>query len=327
MLSAGTLAAGMWKYYDVLTNSYSTNLATTNLPATVGGDSTLIALSEGHIPNDATVSQGFLGNITATATGGTSITGSGMPAALAPNEYRNFQVRIVQDTGTPTAVGQRRRIASHTGGAAGAFTVAAWAVTPSATATFVVENDDDKIILLTNQVTVYNYNIAANTWDTATWAAAANARAAGTVADQSFGLTVDNGRNARHSNIFSVRGGNAATVDVFDIAGGATGAWSADIVYGQKATLFNTGTCGAYDPVTQGGKYLYLQVSGTQRFVRLDLLNRALEPWANLRFPQNAATVGSKLHMAYFFDGATKLGFLYSVQQTGANMFSVAAQR
>ena len=44
MLSAGTLAAGVWKYYDIATNSYSGNLATTNLPATINSDSNAVAL-------------------------------------------------------------------------------------------------------------------------------------------------------------------------------------------------------------------------------------------------------------------------------------------
>lgn len=327
MLSAGTLAAGMWKYFDVATNSFSGNLATTNLPATVAIDSQLVPLSEGHTPNDAAVATGFLGNITATASSGTTITGSAMPAALAASEYRNFQVRIVTDTAIPTAVGQRRRISSHTGGATGVFTVAAWAVTPSTNATFVIENDDDKIILFTNQTTIYNYNITANTWDTSTWAAAAAARAAGTVTEQAFGITVDAGRNARHSNIFSIRGGNVATIDVFDIAGAATGSWSADISYGNKATLFTTGTTGAYDAAGNGGKYVYLQVSGGQRYVRLDILNRVLEPFIYLRYTHSTATVGAKMHMAYFIDGATKLAFLYSLRQTGTEQFSVALQR
>lgn len=330
MLGAGTVAANIWRFYDVLTNSLNAvALATANLPATITVDSTLVALSEGHTPVNANVGEGYLGLITATATSGTTITGSAMPAALAANEYRNFQIRIVTDPTTPTAVGQRRRISSHTGGATGVFTVAAWAVTPSATAVFVVENDDDKILLLSGSAaTVYNYNIAANTWDTTTWAAAAAARGAGTVCAHSFGIQVDPAnRYARHSNIFSFRGGNVATLDVLDIAGSATGTWSSAITYGNSSTLFTTGSCGVYDAVTNGGKYLYMQVSGTQRFIRFDLLNRILEPWTYLRYPQGAATVGSKLHMAFFIDGSTKLSFLFSPRQTGTEQFSILCQR
>lgn len=337
MLSAGALAAGMWKYYDIATNSISGNLATTNLPATVAGDSSAVALSEVHIPNDRTTNTGFISGagtydttlncIVATATGATSITGAGMPSDLQADEYRNFQVRIVEDTTTPTAVGQRRRISTHTGGATGAFTVAAWAVTPSATAKFVVENDDDKILLFTNQTSVYTYNITGNTWDTTTWAAAANAGGAGIVAEQAFGTTRDTTNNHRHSFIYRIRGGNVNTIDVFDIAGAATGSWSADIAYHRKGlTLFTTGTTGVYDPATKGGRLLHLNINGTQRFARFDMRNRVLDTNTYLRFPQGAALVGAKMAWCPFVDGSTKLGFVYALTNTQSYMFSIAIQ-
>lgn len=329
MLSAGANAAGVFKYYDLATNAVSGNLANTNLPATIGGDSSMVALSEGHIPHNSAVGEGFLGVITAAAATSTTITATALAnsASLATNEYRNFQVRIVEDTTTPTAVGQRRRISSHTSGTTPVFTVASFAVTPSATAKFVVENDDDKLLLFTNQTGVYNYNITANTWDTSTWAVAAAAGNTGIFAEQSFGIARDTSGNARHSFIYRVRGGAVATIDVFDIAGAATGAWAADIAYANKLQTFTTGTCCAYDPIGNGGKYLYMQVNGTQRFSRLDLQNRVMEPWAYLRYPQSTATLGQKMAMAYHFDGNTVLPFLYSLTQTGAPMFSVACHR
>jgi hypothetical protein len=329
MLSAGTLAAGMWKWYDIATNSFSGNLATTNLPSTGGVDSGLVALSEGHIPNDRSESTGMLGTVTASAaTGTTIVAASGIANSLFADEYRNFQVRVVEDTATPTAVGQRRRISTHTSGTTPTFTVAAWAVTPSATAKFVIENDDDKILLFTNQTSIYTYNITANTWDTTTFAAAASAAFAGVVVDQSFGLTRDTTGNSRHSFIYRVRGGTLNTIDVFDIAGAATGTWSADIAYGNKGlTTFSTGMSGAYDPITNGGRYIYLNLNGTQRFLRFDVRNRVLEPWAYMRVPQGTAIVGGKLAMSYFFDGATKLAFLCCLQNSSANQFSIACQR
>ncbi len=330
MLSAGTLAAGMWKFYDLATNSFSGNLATTNLPATVAIDSSLVALSEGHIPNDRAEFTGLLNTITASAATGTTIVAStGIANSLFADEYRNFQVRIVEDTTTPTAVGQRRRISTHTSGTTPTFTVAAWAVTPSATAKFVIENDDDKILLFTNQTSVYTYNITGNTWDTTTFAAAAAAGAAGIVATQSFGITRDITGNARHSNIYRVRGGAVNAIDVLDIAGGANGVWVADIAYANKGgTTFTTGTCGAYDPVTLDGRYLYLNPGTTtgQRFLRFDVRNRVLEPWSYLRVPGSTAIVGGKLSMSYFFDGAVKLSFLSALQNTSVNQFSIACQ-
>lgn len=337
MLSAGALAAGVWKYYDVATNSYSASLATTNLPATIGTDSSLVVLAENHVSNSRTPGNGFFGTATydggqkeciqATASSSTTITGSAMPSDLAANEYRNFQVRIVEDATTPTSVGQRRRIASHTSGAAGVFTVAAFAVTPSATAKFVVENDDDKILLFSSATTVvYNYSISGNAWDTTTWAAPV-AHGAGVYAIQSFGITRDVGLQGRHSNIFRVRGGAVAAIDVLDIAGGATGVWTNDIPYTNRTTTFTTGTSGAYDPWTLGGRYFYLTVSGTQRHVRFDMLNRTLEPGTYLRYPQSTAVAGCKSAFSVFEDGATKISQLTIMGNTLAYGFSTLIQR
>ena len=116
MMSAGTLAAGCWKYYDIATNSFSSNLATTNLPATLSTDSSFLPLDESYVPFDADPGEGFFGNLTATATAATSITGhaAGGDSGVLLNEYRNFQIRIVQDTVNPTAVGQRRGTSPRT---------------------------------------------------------------------------------------------------------------------------------------------------------------------------------------------------------------------
>ena len=207
------------------------------------------------------------------------------------------------------------------------FTVPTWTVTPSATAKFVVENDDDKILLFTDQTAVYNYNITANTWDTSTWAAAAAAGGAGIVATQSFGITRDTSGNARHSRIYRVRGGAGNQIDVLDISGATTGSWSADIAYGNKSTTFGTGTAGAYEPIANGGRYLYLNQNGTQRFLRFDVRNRVLEPWTYLRYPGSTVTVGGKLAFAYNFDSGAPLPFLHTLTHSLAPMFSVACHR
>lgn len=343
MLSAGTLAAGCWKYCDIATNSYSGNLATTNLPATIGTDSNAVALSESYVSNDRKPNEGFINGgaaydtavgaiskncIQATAATSTTITGSGMPASLLANEYRNFQVRVVEDTVTPTAVGQRVRIASHTAGATGVFTTAAFAVTPSASAKFVVENDDDKILMRSSATTsVYTYNITGNTWDTTTFGVAGAACGAGVVVEQGFGPARDTTGNHRHSFIYNVRGGGSASIDVLDIAGGANGAWSADIAYSNKAQTFTTGTCGAYAPATFNGRFIHLNINGTQRMGRFDVLNRRLDAGSYLRFPEGAALVGQKMAVATFIDGATKLDFLYHLTNSQTQMLSMAVSR
>lgn len=339
LLSAGTLAAGVWKYYDIATNSYSASLATTNLPATIGTDSSAVALSEGYTPSDRSVGEGFIGGgttydgalkncIQGTAAAATTITGSGMPATLFADEYRNFQVRIVEDTVTPTAVNQRRRISTHTGGATGVFTVAAWAVTPSSSAKFVIENDDDKILLTSSAgLFIYNYNITANTWDTSTWAAPV-AHGAGVVMEQSFGIARDiTIGGARNSHIYRVRGGGSAAIDVLDIAGAATGSWSNDIAYGKKAQTFTTGTSGAYDPSTLGGRFLHLNINGTQRMARFDMRNRIMDAGSYLRFPMGTAVVGNRMATAAVIDGTTKVNNLYCAVASGTNVLSLLTPR
>lgn len=337
LLGASTLAAGIWKFYDIATNSYSGNLSTTNLPGTIGTDTNGVALSESHVPYNRNPGEGFISGsattdggkncIQATAASANTITGSGMFTDLQTNEYRNFQVRIVEDTVNTTAVNQRRRISSHTSGATGVFTVSSnWTVTPSSSAKFVIENDDDKILLRSSATTaVYNYNITANTWDTTTWATAV-AHGSGVILEQGFGYTRDVGSNARHSHIYCVRGGGTSAIDVLDIAGGATGVWANDIAYGKKAQTFTTGTSGCYDPATKDGQLLHININGTQRFSIFDMKNRTMDPGTFSRFPQSTAVVGQKMACGLFIDGNTKAAFVYALNNTQAFMHSLVIQ-
>lgn len=341
LIGAAVLAAGIFKYYDILTNSFSANLTTANMPATVGTDSAGLHLSEDNVPNDMVPGEGFvLGAgtyngaayrcIVATALTNTTnavVTGAGMPADLQANEYTNFQLRIVEDTTNPTSVGQRKRITSHTAGATGAFTLSGvFTVAPSATAKFVIENDDDKILLRSSAVaTVFNYNITAGTWDTTTWAASGSAVAGGCTIHQAYGISRDTSNNARHSQIFCFRG-NSVSLDVLDIAGGATGVWANAAVYGNSGTSLGATASAIYDPSSNAGRFIYIN-TGTQRMLRFDVRNRILDPWAYLRFPQGAACVGQKMAISTFVDGTSKLGFIYHLTHTQANYFSIAAQR
>lgn len=296
LLGNGAAGSGVWKYYDVATNSYAGTLAFTNLP-TIGTDSNLIALSELHVPYNQSPSGGYYGNLISTAVAAGTITGQAAAgdAAVFANQWRNFQIRVVQDLTNKTAVGQRRRITSHTAGASPVYTLASnWTVTPAVGALYVIENDDDKILLFTSgQTAVYNYNIAANTWDTTTWAAAI-ADAAGNVAAHAFGIVPDVGAGALNSQVFRFRGGAVVSVDVLDIAAGANGVWSNAVVYGGSGTLFGTGTSGCYDPWMHQGRFVHLNPNGLQHNARFDLLNRVLEPETYIPQPVSTAQVGCR---------------------------------
>jgi hypothetical protein len=339
LLGSGVAGANSWKAYDIATNSYL-SLAFTGLP-TVSNDSNACALSESHVPYDRDPGEGFVTGaavydggakqcIQGTAATATTITGSGMDVGGEPllaDEYRNFQVRIVEDTTSPQAVGQRRRISSHTGGATGVFTIySAWTTNPSATAKFVIENDDDKILLRTSANTpVYTYNIAGNTWDTTTFAAAPVC-GAGVTWDQGFGYKRDALGGARHSHIHCIRGGASSAIDVLDIAGGATGVWSNDIAYGKKGQTFTTGTSGAYDPATKEGRIMHICINGTQRMARYDLKNRIMDADTYLRYPPSTAVTGQKMANVLFIDGATKQNIQYNMVSSLAALFSCLTQ-
>jgi len=320
-----TQAANGWKYYDVACNVMSAALSLVNLP-TINTDTTLISLDELHVPSTRAPGEGYFGNLTATASGAASLTGqaAGGDAGVLANEYRNFQIRIVNDAATPTAAGQRRRITSHTAGASPVYTVAAWAVQPSATATYVIENDTDKIICWTGgQQSTYNYNITANTWDTTTWATRGVAIGFGCPAVHAFGITLDTGKNARYSHIFAWRGGGTNTLDLLDIAGAATGLWSTAIVY-NNPTLLNIGFAGCYAPATQDGRYFYLNLGYStyaQYLYRFDVRNRVMESWVFLPYSSGvtgSTTTGTRLASTVFVDGATKVSLINMISNQAA---------
>lgn len=324
MLSAGTTAAGVWKSYEMAANTLSGNLSTTNLPATIGTDFSAIALDEqynqfDHVPGEGLiVGASTYDNATkrcllATSSAASTITGqaSAGDAVVSANEFRNFQIRIVEDTVTPAANGQRRIIASHTAGASPVYTVgAAWVTQPSSSAKFVIEYPN--LIFLrssaTTSVYAYNYSgasitngtntIANDAWSTSYFAVAGNAMGAGCTSFLSSGMQPDAARNARNSFIHCFRGGSSQALDVFDIAGAITGSWENGAVY-DGGTTIGTGTCGKLSPGCCDGKFGYLNVytaSAINQMYRYDVKNRQMSPEAATNFTQaGTAVAGDRL--------------------------------
>ena len=122
-------------------------------------------------------------------------------------------------------------------------------------------------------------------------------------------------------------GGGVATVDLFDIAGAATGAWTAAIVYGGSAMTFNTGTTFTPDPFTGGGRFSFINPNGGQRCLKFDVKSRVLSPAFYLRYPVGTAAVGQRMTTAIFVDSATKLVFLILQRMGGAECFEMAVQK
>ena len=322
LLGAGALGAGSFKGLGVATN-YLENLGYTNLPTTISTDYSALALDELYVPYDRQPGEGFIvgtstynnslffclaatniasGTITGQATGG--------DATVLANEYRNFQIRIVEDTAIPTAVGQRRIIASHTGGASPIYTLgSSWSVTPSATAKFVIEYPNLIILRSSATAVVYTYNysgasitngtntIADDAWHTTYFANAPAVMAAGHLMIPSFGIEPDVGKNSRHSYIYSMRGG-AVTMDLFNISGGTTGLWSSSIVYDGRVSP-TTGSCVTYCPAGQEGRFAYVNVytaSAINQIYRFSVKSRTMMPFTPTDWIQaGTAAVGDRI--------------------------------
>lgn len=334
MLNAGTTATNIWRSLEVATNTLSSGLSTTNLPATIGTDSSILVLDEQYTPYDCFPGEGMIKGtfnydtglvaryaLAATAAGASSLTGQavGGDASVAANEYRNFQIRIVQDTVTPTAVGQRRIIASHTGGPSPVYTLGtAWSVTPSSSAKFVVELPNLMLVRSSATTTVYTYNygdatvnngtnsITSGSWSTTYFGVAPAANASGGMWAPAWGIQPDTARNARQSFCYFFRGG-AVTLDVLDIAGSITGSWGTAVTYDGSVTL-TVGTSGAYSPYENEGRMFYMNIytaSAVNQMFRFDVKNRVLSPFTPTDFLQSgAAAIGQRMASYAAIDGS-----------------------
>jgi len=328
-LGAGAIVSNIWRSFEVASNTLSTGLSTTNLPATIGTDSDIMVLDEQYTPYDCSPGDGMIKGaynydtglvsryaLTATAAASGTITGQatlGDNGVLA-NEYRNFQIRIVEDTTNVTAVGQRRIIASHTAGPSAVYTLGtAWTVTPSATAKFVIELPNLMLVRSTATTTVYTYNysdatvnngtnsITSGSWSTTYFGAAPAAQAAGGMWMPSWGIQPDAARNARHSFCYFFRGG-AVTLDVLDIAASITGTWTGAIAYDGNTVTIGVGSCGGYAPFENEGRMFYINAyvaSAVNQFYRFDVQNRVLSPYTNTDFIQSGAAALGKRIAAY----------------------------
>ncbi len=336
MLSAGALAATIWRSFEVATNTLA-SLTNTNLPATVATDSAIMVLDEQYTPFNHQPGEGMVKGtfqydnnifarmaLSATAAAASTLTGQATlgDAVVAANEYRNFQIRIVADATTPASVGQRRIIASHTAGPSPVYTLGtAWTTTPSAAAKFLIELPNQILLRSSATTAVYTYNysdaaqnngtntIAAGSWSTTYFGAAPAVNAAGNLWCPSFGIQPDAARNARHSHCFFFRGG-AVTLDLLDIAGGTTGTWSGAVVYDGGVNAFGAGTTGCYSPFGQEGRMHYINVytaSAINQIFRFDCKNRVFSPYTPTDFIQTGtAAIGSRMAAYAAIDGTDR---------------------
>ena len=329
MLSSGVMAANAWRSFEVASNTLSTGLSIVNLPATVATDSDIMVLDEQYTPYNCSPGEGMVKGayvydtgvvsrnaLVATAAAGSTLTGQATlgDSIVRANEYRNFQIRIVEDTVTPTAVGQRRVIASHTAGPSPVYTLGtAWTVQPSSSAKYVIELPNLLLVRSSATTTVYTYNyadatinngtnsIATNSWSTTYFGVAPAANAAGGVWMPSWGIEPGIARNARQSFCYFFRGGTGAILDVLDIAGSITGTWTGAIVF-DGAVNFTIAACGAYAPFENEGRMFYINIyaaSVINQIYRFDVQNRVMAPFTPTDFLQAGTAASSKRMAAY----------------------------
>lgn len=355
-LNTGTSSTNaIFRRLDIATNTY-VSLSTTNLIATIASThNQLISLDEQYVPCDRNPGEGFIvgagtydtggdftkGCLTATASGANTITGQASAGDdfVTANKFRNYQIRIVEDTAIPTAVNQRRRISSHTAGPSAVYTLATnWTVTPSSTCKFVIENDTDRVIgFMGGATTIYNYfvtnlaNTAAtqNTWDTTSWAARSVAMGQGGITWYAFGISPTTYKNTNNtvksSTILSFRG-STSLYDILDIAGAATGTWT------NGAAVFNFGQSSydafssqdyaffSYNPHTQDGKYAYVFLGANsatalnqRAWGRVDSISAICEKIAGPKINTGATTIAvtRQSFVSVFQDGTTKIAFYH----------------
>jgi hypothetical protein len=336
MLGAGSVVSNIWRSIEVATNTLSTGLSTTNLPATIATDSDITVLDEQYVPYDMVPGEGMIKGayvydtgvvarsaLTATATGASTLTGQATlgDSVVAANEFRNFQIRIVEDTVTVAAVGQRRIIASHTAGPSPVYTLGtAWTTQPSASAKYVIELPNLMLLRSSATTTVYTYNytdatinngtnnIASNAWSAAYFGVAPAANAAGGFWMPSWGIQPNGLRFARQSFCYFFRG-TAATLDVLDIAGSITGTWTGAITYDGSTTM-TLAACGGYAPFENEGRMFYINnytASAVNQMFRFDVENRVLSPFMATDFLQTGTAASNKRMAAYVaLDGTDK---------------------
>lgn len=298
VVGAGTLAAGSFRVYDYATNTWTT-LSNTGLPATIGTDSKLIA-------TPSIVDGAFKSFATGTATSATATTLTQTGKTWTASQWINSQVRITAGTGA----GQIRTITANT---ADTLTVATWTTTPDATSQYAIEGNDNFLYYMgNNAVTLFRYDITANTWSTLTpGAARAAAPGAGmsghwvhSVAESDWTneSAIQNGRY-----IYSFQGAATAALHRYDIAGNT---W-ATISYAPNAETFTTGTKYALH-----NGLLYIQKDVTGRWYAYDFARSEMFPWSQMLYPQGAAVTGDTAFDVIYKDGATEIYYVHIVLNT-----------
>lgn len=104
----------------------------------------------------------------------------------------------------------------------------------------------------------------------------------------------DDVRLSRHSYIYLFRG-TASTLDLFDIAGGTTGAWTNNVTYTGNTISWTAGSSGDYDPVTFLGEYTYIVEGATNRMYQFNISAPSIAAYVSLPLQAGTAAGGQRV--------------------------------
>lgn len=324
LLTNGTTGTGYWKYYDVATDYMGGFLTTTNLPATINTDSSLVALDEQYNQHDTEPGLGLAGIRELASVEGVKFSDGEMPRAEML-QYHNCQIRIVEDLTNPSSVGQRSLIYGIDGPTDN-FLIYPFSVVPAVGAKFVIELGNQIIGWTSASVTTYSYggyvSDVLQGWSNSAFfarpniAGSAAGMGAGCSSWTTHGLVDPNGM-LRPTCIVSFRGGNTTHMSVLDTGAATNGNWlrfeTPDVKYwGAGSVALTTGWSAVYDPVGDGGRYSYI-FNGATALYRFDNLTMTLMPYCQLKQSASTAVVGQKITAAWHVDGSDTLTFLYTI--------------
>ena len=113
------------------------------------------------------------------------------------------------------------------------------------------------------------------------------------------------------------------TLDILDIAGGATGVWAGAVAYDNAGLATFGGSAGAaYDPITNRAVIAGTQLLNIQCPMYLfDVAGHSLKPFK--RVPQIAGTVtaGGRVGLDVYVDGTDKKCFAYMIPSSIGQAF------